>query len=168
MGHPSWLRASLVLLVLVVVSTAVLLLALLVLGFQGKLSPTAEDFFGTPEIPLLNGQMQRTASGLGYIDEKVGDGASPQTDQQVTVHYTGWLNNGKKFDSSRDRGQPFVFQLGVGQVIAGLDEGVAGMKVGGKRRLIIPPSLGYGARGLGATIPPDSTLIFDVELLGVQ
>lgn len=121
-----------------------------------------------PGVPVLNGQVQRTASGLGYIDEKVGDGASPQKGQQVTVHYTGWLTNGKKFDSSRDRGQPLVFPIGAGRVIAGWDEGVATMKVGGKRRLIIPANLGYGARGAGAAIPPNSVLIFDVELLGVQ
>ncbi|MGE0227250.1 MAG: FKBP-type peptidyl-prolyl cis-trans isomerase [Dehalococcoidia bacterium] len=121
-----------------------------------------------PGVPVLTGAVQRTASGLGYIDEKVGDGASPQAGQQVTVHYTGWLTNGKKFDSSRDRGQPFVFPIGAGRVIAGWDEGVATMKVGGKRRLIIPANLGYGARGAGATIPPNSVLIFDVELLGVQ
>lgn len=121
-----------------------------------------------PGVPVLTGQVQKTASGLGYIDEKVGDGAAPQKGQQVQVHYTGWLTNGKKFDSSRDRGQPFVFPLGAGRVIAGWDEGVATMKVGGKRRLIIPANLGYGARGAGATIPPNSVLIFDVELLGVQ
>ncbi|MEZ4552956.1 MAG: FKBP-type peptidyl-prolyl cis-trans isomerase [Dehalococcoidia bacterium] len=121
-----------------------------------------------PGVPVLTGAVQRTASGLGYIDEKVGDGASPRAGQQVTVHYTGWLTNGKKFDSSRDRGQPFVFPIGAGRVIAGWDEGVATMKVGGKRRLIIPANLGYGARGAGAAIPPNSVLIFDVELLGAQ
>jgi len=109
-----------------------------------------------------------TASGLKYIDEVVGTGASPERGQQVTVHYTGWLEDGTKFDSSVDRGSPFMFQIDVGQVIKGWDEGVMSMKVGGKRRLIIPPDLGYGARGAGGVIPPNATLIFEVELLGVR
>lgn len=121
-----------------------------------------------PGIPELHGDVQTTASGLAYIDEKVGDGASPQTGQRVTVHYTGWLTTGKKFDSSRDRGQPFVFAIGTRSVIQGWDEGVASMKVGGKRRLIIPAALGYGARGAPPVIPANAKLIFDVELLGVQ
>ena len=108
-----------------------------------------------------------TASGLQYIDLKVGTGATAQTGQTVTVHYTGWLENGKKFDSSVDRGQPFSFPLGAGRVIKGWDEGVQGMKAGGKRKLIIPSNLGYGARGAGGVIPPNATLIFEVELLGV-
>lgn len=109
-------------------------------------------------------------SGLKYKDEVVGSGPEPKTGQQVTVHYTGWLdqngNQGKKFDSSRDRGQPFSFQIGAGQVIRGWDEGVATMKAGGRRILVIPPELGYGARGAGGVIPPGATLIFDVELIG--
>ncbi|HEY8161847.1 MAG: FKBP-type peptidyl-prolyl cis-trans isomerase [Methylocystis sp.] len=113
-----------------------------------------------------------TASGLKYIDAKPGKGASPKIGQTVTVHYTGWLYvngaKGKKFDSSHDRGEPFEFPLGMGQVIKGWDEGVETMKVGGKRTLIIPPELGYGARGAGGAIPPNSWLIFDVELLGVK
>lgn len=110
-----------------------------------------------------------TASGLQFIDELVGTGVSPQPGQRVTVHYTGTLENGTKFDSSVDRGSPFTFQIGVGQVIQGWDEGVMSMKVGGKRRLIIPADLGYGARGAGGgLIPPNATLIFDVELLGVK
>jgi len=110
-----------------------------------------------------------TESGLKYVDEVVGTGESPKPGQMVTVHYTGTLENGKKFDSSLDRGQPFVFQIGAGRVIKGWDEGVMTMKVGGKRRLIIPPDLGYGARGAGGgVIPPNATLIFEVELLGVQ
>ena len=98
-------------------------------------------------------------------DLVVGTGTAAASGQKVTVHYTGWLTNGTKFDSSKDRGDPFVFPLGKGQVIRGWDEGVAGMKVGGKRTLIIPPQLGYGARGAGGVIPPNATLKFDVELL---
>lgn len=109
-----------------------------------------------------------TQSGLQYVDLVVGSGASPQFAQTVTVHYTGWLIDGKKFDSSVDRGQPFQFQIGVGMVIKGWDEGVMTMKVGGKRKLTIPPQIGYGARGAGGVIPPNATLIFEVELLGVK
>ena len=108
-----------------------------------------------------------TASGLQYTDEVVGAGDTPQRGDYVVVHYTGTLQDGTKFDSSLDRGEPFVFQIGVGQVIPGWDEGVGSMKVGGKRKLIIPPDLGYGARGAGSVIPPNATLIFDVELLGI-
>jgi peptidylprolyl isomerase len=115
---------------------------------------------------------QTTASGLKIIDTAPGTGATPKTGQTCVMHYTGWLyengKKGQKFDSSVDRGQPFEFQVGVGQVIGGWDEGVASMKVGGKRTLIIPPDLGYGARGAGGVIPPNATLIFDVELLGVK
>ena len=116
--------------------------------------------------------MTTTASGLQIEDTKVGDGASPKTGQTCTMHYTGWLyqngQRGAKFDSSVDRGQPFDFTIGVGQVIKGWDEGVSTMKVGGKRTLIIPAELGYGARGAGGVIPPNATLIFDVELLGIS
>jgi peptidylprolyl isomerase len=109
-----------------------------------------------------------TASGLQYLDFTVGTGASPEKGQTVTVHYTGTLANGEKFDSSLDRNQPFSFKIGVGQVIKGWDEGVATMKVGGKRQLIIPPDLGYGARGAGGVIPPNATLNFEVELLAIN
>jgi peptidylprolyl isomerase len=109
-----------------------------------------------------------TASGLKYVDEKLGEGASPQKGKKVTVHYRGTLTDGKKFDSSRDRKQPFQFVIGVGQVIRGWDEGVMTMKVGGRRTLIIPADLGYGARGAGGVIPPNAELHFDVELLGVD
>ena len=108
-----------------------------------------------------------TTSGLQYVELTVGNGETAQPGQTVIVHYTGWLENGKKFDSSLDRGQPFSFPLGTGRVIKGWDEGVQGMKVGGKRKLIIPSNLGYGARGAGAVIPPHATLIFEVELLGI-
>ena len=115
--------------------------------------------------------MNTTASGLQYEDTTEGTGATAAAGNFVSVHYTGWLYNdgvaGSKFDSSKDRGQPFQFSLGGGQVIRGWDEGVAGMKVGGTRRLIIPASLGYGARGAGGVIPPNATLLFEVDLLGV-
>jgi FKBP-type peptidyl-prolyl cis-trans isomerase FkpA len=118
--------------------------------------------------------MTTTESGLQYEDTKAGDGAEATAGQNVKVHYTGWLydptakdNRGKKFDSSKDRGQPFGFGLGQGQVIQGWDEGVQGMKVGGTRVLTIPAELGYGARGAGGVIPPNATLVFEVDLLGV-
>jgi|SRR5579862_3971519 len=113
-----------------------------------------------------------TASGLKIIDVKVGTGPMPRAGQTCVMNYTGWLYvngaKGKKFDSSLDRNEPFEFKIGAGQVIAGWDEGVATMKVGGKRTLIIPPNLGYGARGAGGVIPPNATLIFDVDLLSVK
>ena len=119
-----------------------------------------------------NAEIVTLPSGLKYQDEVVGTGPEPKAGQQVTVQYTGWLDEGgkkgKKFDSSRDRNQPFSFPLGAGQVIKGWDLGVATMKTGGKRTLIIPPELGYGARGAGGVIPPNATLMFDVELLGVR
>ena len=108
-----------------------------------------------------------TATGLVIEEVTVGTGAEAERGQHVSVHYTGWLMDGTKFDSSKDRNDPFMFSLGAGQVIAGWDEGVTGMKVGGTRKLTIPPQLGYGARGAGGVIPPDATLVFEVELLGV-
>ena len=118
------------------------------------------------------GKTMTTSSGLQITDSKVGTGATPKAGQTCVMHYTGWLYEngakGKKFDSSLDRGQPFEFPIGQRRVIAGWDEGVASMKVGGKRTLIIPPALGYGARGAGGVIPPNATLIFEVELLDVK
>ena len=109
-----------------------------------------------------------TDSGLKYDDTVLGQGGAASAGQTVSVHYTGWLTDGKKFDSSKDRGEPFEFKLGAGQVIRGWDEGVQGMRIGGTRKLTIPPQLGYGARGAGGAIPPNATLVFDVELLGVR
>jgi FKBP-type peptidyl-prolyl cis-trans isomerase FkpA len=108
------------------------------------------------------------STGLIIEDVTVGDGAIATAGHEVKVHYTGWLTNGTKFDSSKDRNDPFVFSLGAGRVIKGWDDGVAGMKVGGKRKLTIPPALGYGARGAGGVIPPNATLVFEVELLAVS
>jgi peptidylprolyl isomerase len=122
-------------------------------------------------MPESQAAPQTTSSGLQYTDTKVGTGPSP-AGKVAVVHYTGWLYEngmkGKKFDSSVDRGEPFEFPVGAGRVIKGWDEGVATMKVGGKRTLIIPPALGYGARGAGGVIPPNAVLMFDVELLGVK
>jgi peptidylprolyl isomerase len=118
------------------------------------------------------GNVTTMPDGLKIIDVKVGTGATPKTGQTCVMHYTGWLyengTKGKKFDSSVDRNEPFEFAIGTGNVIKGWDEGVITMKVGGKRTLIIPPALGYGARGAGGVIPPNATLMFDVELLSVK
>src|SRR5207249_2363530 len=122
-----------------------------------------------PNIPTkVTGEGTKTASGLQYWDIKVGTGATGAAGHKVKVDYTGWLTNGKKFDSSVGTGHPFEFTLGASEVIKGWDEGVAGMKVGGKRQLRIPPDLAYGSRGAGGVIPPNATLIFDVKLLGVE
>ena len=132
----------------------------------GILTMTTEDASAQSGKPVI------TSSGLQMIDTQAGTGAQPKSGQTAVVHYTGYLNDngkkGKKFDSSVDRGSPFEFPIGAGRVIKGWDEGVASMKVGGKRTLIIPPALGYGAQGAGGVIPPNATLIFDVELLGVK
>jgi hypothetical protein len=130
-------------------------------------TPVSASVPGAPPLPA-DAKSTTTPSGLQYVDVVQGTGAIAQAGQMATVHYTGWLPNGTKFDSSRDRGQPFSFPLGGGQVIKGWDEGVANMHVGGQRRLIVPPELGYGARGAGGAVPPCATLIFDVELLGVK
>jgi peptidylprolyl isomerase len=126
----------------------------------------------TPATAQQTGTTVTTPSGLKIIDTKVGTGDTPKTGQICVMHYTGWLYKdgakGAKFDSSVDRGEPFEFNIGAGEVIGGWDEGVASMKVGGKRTLIIPPELGYGARGAGGLIPPNATLMFDVELLAVK
>ncbi len=144
-----------------------LMLVLAMIGLVA-FAPAQEKKTATGGPTKVTGAPTKTPSGLEYWNIKVGTGPVAQSGQKVKVHYTGWLTNGKKFDSSVDRGEPFQFMLGAGQVIKGWDEGVAGMKVGGKRQLKIPPNLGYGAAGAGGVIPPNATLIFDVELLGVQ
>jgi FKBP-type peptidyl-prolyl cis-trans isomerase len=129
-----------------------------------------EGMKGRIRAPLkgIRTMMVTTASGLQYEDIVVGEGASPTAGKEVTVHYTGTLTDGTKFDSSVDRGKPFVFPIGMGRVIKGWDEGVMTMKIGGRRKLVIPADLGYGSRGAGGVIPPNATLVFDVELLGVK
>jgi FKBP-type peptidyl-prolyl cis-trans isomerase len=123
---------------------------------------------GGEETNSMDEQIVQTVTGLGYVDLVEGTGAKAAAGDSVTVHYTGWLKDGSKFDSSVDRGQPFAFALGRGRVIKGWDEGVATMKVGGKRRLIIPAHLGYGDQGAAGVIPPGATLVFEVELLGID
>jgi FKBP-type peptidyl-prolyl cis-trans isomerase len=134
-------------------------------GNSGK---GAEPKTSSDNAQASSAEVVTTASGLKYQVLQAGTGEVAKAGQNVSVHYTGWLTNGQKFDSSVDRGQPFQFALGAGQVIRGWDEGVAGMKVGEKRKLTIPPQLGYGAGGAGNVIPPNATLVFDVELLGVR
>jgi peptidylprolyl isomerase len=146
--------------------------ALVVLAVIAAIAGIAGIATAAPAAAQPAGPALTTPSGLKIIDIKSGTGASPKTGQICVMHYTGWLYEngvkGKKFDSSVDRGQPFEFPIGTHRVIAGWDEGVATMKVGGKRTLIIPPELGYGARGAGSVIPPNATLMFDVELLDVK
>ena len=153
----------------------VILLAAALTFMPASVTPAAAQTSGSPMTatkPAPAAAPVTTSSGLKIIDTKIGTGATPKSGQTVVVHYTGWLyvngKKGSKFDSSVDRGQPFEFPIGAGQVIPGWDEGVATMKVGGKRTLIIPPALGYGSAGAGGVIPPNATLIFDVELLGVK
>ncbi|ABD07631.1 Peptidylprolyl isomerase [Rhodopseudomonas palustris HaA2] len=145
--------------------------AMLAIAFVAALSATATLTMSTPAMSE-SAKTVTTPSGLKIEDATVGSGASPARGQICVMHYTGWLYEngvkGKKFDSSVDRNEPFEFPIGMGRVIKGWDEGVASMKVGGKRTLIIPPELGYGARGAGGVIPPNATLIFEVELLGVK
>ncbi len=175
-------------------TVVILLVAVVVLGCQAKQRPQAETPAREPAAPITEAEglaggkdeevdpeaaaralgtatenpIIAKESGLRYIDIKEGEGNAAAAGQTAVVHYTGWLVNGRKFDSSVDRGQPFKFPLGAGRVIKGWDEGVAGMKVGGVRKLIVPPELGYGSRGAGGAIPPNATLIFEVELLGVR
>jgi len=147
---------------------SVCLIAIVTFGATALFAQGGSKKPDTSAPTKVTGDGTKTADGLQYWDIKVGTGPGATAGQTVKVHYTGWLTNGKKFDSSVDRGEPFTFPLGGGQVIKGWDEGVAGMKVGGKRQLRIPPQLGYGDRGAGGVIPANATLIFDVELLGVR
>lgn len=159
-----------------IIDTRVIKTIATVVGFAALMTAGCERAPETTPAPGAVGEegamgeekVEATASGLKYVEMKVGTGAQPQAGQVVIVHYTGWLVDGTKFDSSRDRGQPFQFVLGRGQVIKGWDEGVASMKVGGVRKLIIPPALGYGASGAGGVIPPNATLNFEVELLELK
>jgi peptidylprolyl isomerase len=141
-------------------------------AFAAAAAAASSPLIATTASAQTAGKPMTTASGLQIIDSSVGTGASPKSGQICVMHYTGWLyqdgKKGKKFDSSVDRNEPFEFPIGQHRVIAGWDEGVASMKVGGKRTLIIPPELGYGARGAGGVIPPNATLMFDVELLAVK
>ena len=130
-------------------------------------SVVAEDSNPQAESTMAEENIVTTDSGLQYVEITEGTGAMPKPGQKVEVHYTGTFEDGRKFDSSRDRNSPFTFKIGVGQVIKGWDEGVATMRVGGRRKLIVPPDLGYGARGAGGVIPPNATLLFDVELLSL-
>lgn len=133
-----------------------------------QMAQAAADLAPSSETDAMSDEtLVTTDSGLQYVEVVEGTGAMPQPGQRVTVHYTGTLEDGTKFDSSRDRGRPFTFQIGVGQVIKGWDEGVGTMRVGGQRKLVIPSELGYGSRGAGGVIPPNATLIFDVELLRI-
>lgn len=151
------------------VSVAISLLAASLLAFSGCFEKKEET--STQSSTAATSTAAAPAGGVTELkieDLKVGGGAEAVTGKTVSVHYTGWLTDGKKFDSSIDRGQPFNFPLGGGRVIQGWDKGVAGMKVGGKRKLTIPPQLAYGERGAGGVIPPNATLVFEVELLGVN
>jgi peptidylprolyl isomerase len=137
------------------------------IGGGGAPEPSKSEPPKTETKPLDTSKMTKTASGLMYEDVVIGKGETPKPGQEVAVHYTGTLTNGTKFDSSLDRGEPIRFPLGAGRVIKGWDEGIASMKVGGKRKLVIPPELGYGSQDMG-DIPPNSTLLFDVELVEIK
>jgi peptidylprolyl isomerase len=169
----------------ILISLGVMTLCTVLVLFAQFTTPPAANADVTPVVAMTSGKPMSapqsktpikkkmsepitTPSGLKYVETTVGTGAVPQQGQTVEVHYTGTLENGKKFDSSRDRNQTFKFQIGTGQVIKGWDEGLSTMKVGGRRQLIIPPDLGYGARGAGGVIPPNAVLLFDVELVGVK
>jgi peptidylprolyl isomerase len=132
----------------------------------GAAGPPQTAVVGPPPLPAMV-QWHSTDSGVKYAEIVVGKGASPHDGQTAVVHFTGWLDDGTRFDSSRDRKQPFGFRLGSGQVIIGWDEGVRGMRVGGQRRLIVPPSAGYGHTGINGLVPPDARLTFDIELLAI-
>ena len=161
---------------------AVLAIALLAGCNQYEAQKAASSSTGTPSTSAstpstpapaaaaapTGGKVHKLPSGLQYEDMVVGSGTMAEPGMSVSVHYTGWLTDGTKFDSSLDRNQAFQFQLGAGQVIRGWDEGVKGMRIGGKRKLTIPPDMGYGAAGAGGVIPPNATLVFDVELLDVK
>lgn len=145
------------------------LLAVLLLLLAAPMMGQSKSNLSASAVPTkVEGNGVLTPTGLRYWDIQVGTGAEAKSGRKVTVHYTGWLLNGTKFDSSVDRGRPFEFKLGAERVIKGWDEGIAGMKVGGKRQLRVPSRLGYGASGAGNRIPPDATLLFDIELLAVQ
>ena len=152
--------------------TALALGALAALSLAGALAASETNAKAAPAAATpaaaAKEKIVTTASGLKYEDLTVGEGAEAKSGDRVSVHYTGWLENGTKFDSSVDRGRPFDFPLGAGRVIKGWDQGVAGMKVGGKRKLTIPPALGYGERGAGGVIPPNATLVFEVERLKIN
>ncbi|MCX7835931.1 MAG: FKBP-type peptidyl-prolyl cis-trans isomerase [bacterium] len=136
---------------------------------QPQVQPNATQLGDNPAQPIKGVKMQKSKTGLEWQDLKVGKGTSPKKGQKVSVHYTGWLSDGKKFDSSYDRNEPFTFTIGIGQVIKGWDEGVMSMKKGGKRRLYIPPELGYGDKDVaGGLIPANSKLVFEVELIDVK
>jgi peptidylprolyl isomerase len=155
--------------VLVILAALIVAAVLYLLNSSSKPSSTASN--APTALPTSLPEFDNattTDSGLKYIDEVVGTGETPKTNQDVTVHYTGTLTNGVKFDSSRDRGEPYTFKLGVVPMIKGWDEAIRSMKVGGRRKLLVPPALGYGARGNGPSIPPNATLVFDIELLGVK